>query len=118
MSKERIDELRQLIRQYNTEYYAYDQPSVSDAEYDRVMHELQELEKQFPEYDDPDSPSQKVGGAILDSFRKIKHKRPMLSLGNVYNRDEVLAFVQRVKEETGREDIVVELKIDGLAMSF
>lgn len=117
MSKERIDALRQLIRQYNTEYYAHDQPSVSDAEYDRVMHELQELEKQFPEYGDPESPTQKVGGAILDSFRKIKHKRPMLSLGNVYNRDEVFAFVQRVKEETGNEDIVVELKIDGLAMS-
>ena len=117
MSQARILELRALIRRYNTEYYAYDKPSISDAQFDALMRELQDLEKEFPQYDDPASPSHKVGGVILDVFRKIRHKRPMLSLGNVYNREEVDAFVDRVFAETGRDVICAELKIDGLAMS-
>lgn len=117
MSKERIEQLRSLIQQYNTEYYAYDKPSVSDAHYDQVMRELIALEQRFPEFDDPNSPTHKVAGVVLDAFVKIKHKRPMLSLGNVYNKEETDAFVKRVIEETGSDTIVAELKIDGLAMS-
>ncbi len=117
MSQDRILALRTLIRTYNNEYYANDNPSVSDAQFDRVMHELQELEKQYPQYDDPDSPTHKVGGIVLEVFKKIKHKRPMLSLGNVYNREEVEAFIARIVAETGHDTFCVELKIDGLAMS-
>jgi DNA ligase (NAD+) len=117
MSQQRILELRGLIRKYNIEYYADDRPSISDTQFDALLRELQELEKEFPAYDDPDSPTHKVGGIILDVFKKIKHKRPMLSLGNVYNREEVDAFVERVQKETGRDVFCAELKIDGLAMS-
>jgi DNA ligase (NAD+) len=117
MSQARILELRALIRKCNIDYYANDKPSVSDAEFDGLMRELSELEKQFPEYDDPDSPTHKVGGVVLDTFKKIKHKRPMLSLGNVYDRAETEAFVQRIVAETGQDVFCAELKIDGLAMS-
>ena len=117
MSQSRIQELRNQIRNYNIEYYANDKPSVSDAEFDLTMQELLKLEAQYPEFDDPDSPSHKVGGIVLDTFKKIKHKRPMLSLGNVYNREDVEAFIARVVAETGHDVFCVELKIDGLAMS-
>ncbi|TFG82470.1 MAG: NAD-dependent DNA ligase LigA, partial [Erysipelotrichales bacterium] len=117
MSQARILELRHLITQCNIEYYANDNPSLSDAEFDRLMRELQELETQYPEFDDPDSPTHKVGGVVLDVFKKIKHKRPMLSLANVYNRTEVEGFIERVVNETGHDVFCIELKIDGLAMS-
>ena len=117
MSTERIQQLRNLINKSNFEYYADDHPSLSDHEFDLLMKELIELEKQFPEYDDPDSPTHKVGGVVLDVFKKIKHKRPMLSLGNVYNREEVEGFVSRIIDGTGHDIFCVELKIDGLAMS-
>ncbi len=117
MSKDRIDELRQLIRQYNIEYHSLDKPSVSDQEYDRCMQELQTLETLYPEYDDENSPSHKVGGLVLDSFTKVKHKAQMLSLGNVFNEEEVRHFISRIEKETGPVEWVCELKIDGLAMS-
>ncbi len=117
MSKERIDELRALIRRYNREYHSLDKPSVSDQEYDRCMQELQSLETLYPEYFDENSPSQKVGGLVLDAFTKVKHKAQMLSLGNVFNEEEVRHFIQRIEKETGSIEWVCELKIDGLAMS-
>lgn len=117
MSKERIDELRQLIRQYNIEYHSLDKPSVSDQEYDRCMQELQTLETLYPEYFDENSPTHKVGSLVLDSFTKVKHKAQMLSLGNVFNEEEVRHFIHRIEKETGPIDWVCELKIDGLAMS-
>jgi len=117
MSRQRIEELRKLINRYNNEYHVYDKPSVSDQEYDRCMQELTLLESQNPEFDDPDSPTHRVGGAVLNSFKKINHKRPMLSLGNVYNREEMDAFLDRVEKEVGSAEFVLELKIDGLAMS-
>ncbi len=118
MSLNRIEELRKLIRQYNHEYHVLDHPSVSDQEYDRCMQELIQLEHDYPEFFDANSPTQQVGGAVLDKFTKVKHDQMMLSLGNVYNKDEVDAFIDRVVKETGLDEFSLELKIDGLAMSL
>lgn len=117
MFKERIENLRALLRQYNLEYHSLDKPSVSDQEYDRCMQELIYLETLYPEYYDVNSPSQKVGGLVLDAFTKVKHKAQMLSLGNVYNEEEVRNFITKIEKEFGPVEWVVELKIDGLAMS-
>lgn len=117
MFKERIENLRALLRQYNLEYHSLDKPSVSDQEYDRCMQELISLETLYPEYYDVNSPSQKVGGLVLDAFTKVKHKAQMLSLGNVYNEEEVRNFITKIEKEFGSVEWVVELKIDGLAMS-
>jgi len=118
MSLNRIEELRKLIRQYNHEYHVLDHPSVSDQEYDRCMQELIQLEHDYPEFFDANSPTQQVGGAVLDKFTKVKHDQMMLSLGNVYNKEEVDAFIERVVKETGLDEFSLELKIDGLAMSL
>ncbi|MDD4643339.1 MAG: NAD-dependent DNA ligase LigA [Erysipelotrichaceae bacterium] len=117
MSKERIIELRKMLDRFSYEYYALDDPSVTDQEFDRYMQELISLEAQFPDMYDINSPSQRVGGIVLDSFTKIEHKRQMLSLANAFNYDDLLAFDQRVQNEVGKVTYVVELKIDGLAMS-
>lgn len=117
MSQERIETLRALLRRYNHEYHVLDKPSVSDQEYDRALQELQALELEYPQFDDPLSPTHQVGGQVLDAFTKIKHKNPMLSLGNVYNREEVEAFLDRIKKDADTDEFVLELKIDGLAMS-
>lgn len=118
MSLDRIETLRKLIRQYNHEYHVLDNPSVSDQEYDRCMQELIQLEHDYPEFFDANSPTQQVGGAVLDKFTKVKHDQMMLSLGNVYNKEEVDAFIDRVIKDTGLDEFSLELKIDGLAMSL
>jgi DNA ligase (NAD+) len=118
MSLERIEQLRNLIRQYNREYHVMDNPSVSDQEYDRCMQELIQLESEFPEYFDTNSPTQQVGGTVLDKFTKVKHDQMMLSLGNVYNQEEVENFIDRIIKDTGLDEFSLELKIDGLAMSL
>ncbi|MBE6114877.1 MAG: NAD-dependent DNA ligase LigA [Erysipelotrichaceae bacterium] len=116
--KARIDELTVLLEKYNEEYYIKNASSVSDAEYDNLMRELMELEEAYPEYAHPNSPTKKVNGGVLDVFTKITHKRAMLSLGNAYNYEDLMAFDQRIKNEVGISyDYMVELKIDGLAMS-
>ena len=117
----RIYELRKLIDQYNYEYYVNDNPSVSDQEYDSLLHELIALEAKHPEIDNKNSPTQRVGGKVLDQFNKITHKRQMLSLANAFNYEELVDFDRRVKDAIGREEDVVydcELKIDGLALSL
>lgn len=118
--KQRIIELRNLLERYNYEYYALDAPSVSDAEYDRLINELIMLEKAHPEFDDPLSPTKRVGGQVLTEFKKITHKRRMISLANAFNEEDVRAFDVRVKNLLNRDQVtyVVELKIDGLAMSL
>lgn len=118
MSLERIQELRRILNRLSHEYYVLDNPSVSDQEYDRYMQELQDLEEVYPESYDPNSPTQRVGGKMLEGFTKITHQRMMLSLGNGYNYEDLMAFDERVKKEAGKVDYVVELKIDGLAMSL
>ena len=114
----RIRELRALLEQLSYEYYVLDHPSRSDQEYDRYMQELIALEEKHPEEYDPNSPTQRVGGAVLDGFEKVEHKRMMLSLGNVFNYEELSAFDERVRASESQVRYVVELKIDGLAMSL
>lgn len=118
-SKERILYLRNMLNKYNYEYYVLNASSVTDADYDSMMQELIALEKQFPDMFDKTSPSQRVGGFIASEFNKITHKRMMLSLGNAFNNDDLRDFDCKVKAATALKEVeyVVELKIDGLAMS-
>ena len=118
MSFERIKELREKLTIMAKEYYVLDNPSASDQEYDRLMQELLGLEEQFPESFDENSPTQKVGGTVLEGFNKVVHKETMLSLGNAFNYEDLQAFGDRVKNEIGKTNYVVECKIDGLAMSL
>ncbi|MDQ0201623.1 NAD-dependent DNA ligase LigA [Neobacillus ginsengisoli] len=115
----KINELRSLLNQYGYEYYVLDKPSVPDAEYDRLMQELLELEGTFPELKTPDSPSERIGGAVLDVFEKVEHRTPMLSLGNAFNEQDLKDFDRRIRQVAGDEfSYVCELKIDGLAVSL
>jgi DNA ligase (NAD+) len=115
----RIEELRQLLNQYNYEYHVLDQPSVPDAEYDRMMNELLNLEEENPELKTDDSPTQRVGGPPLEGFQKVEHRVPMLSLGNAFGEDDLKDFDRRVRERIGENfSYVCELKIDGLAVSL
>ena len=86
--KERAEEITKLLEQYNYEYYVLDNPSVPDSEYDRLINELIAIEKEHPELITPFSPTQRVGGKVLDEFKKIKHKRMMLSLANAFNEKD------------------------------
>ncbi len=117
----RIETLRALLNQYNHEYYVLNQSTVDDATYDQLMNELIELEKNHPQYFSPYSPSQRVGGAVQSSFKKIKHTRMMLSLANAYSQADVQAFDQRIQDLLSIHQpmaYVCELKIDGLAISI
>lgn len=118
--KERVDELRALLEKYNYEYYVQDNPSVSDAEYDRLMQELMALERDNPELQSPLSPSQRVGGMVQDEFKKVTHKRMMLSLANAFNEDDLRDFDRKIREIIGSDKVtyMAELKIDGLGMSL
>ena len=118
--KERIDEIRSLLEKYNYEYYVLDNPSVADAEYDRLMQELIMLENEHPEFQSPLSPSQRVGGIVQDKFKEVTHKRMMLSLANAFNEDDLRDFDKKVREITGLDIVIymAEMKIDGLGMSL
>ncbi|MED4001615.1 NAD-dependent DNA ligase LigA [Priestia aryabhattai] len=118
-AKSRVQELRDLLNQYGYEYYVLDQPSVPDAEYDKLMNELIEIEKSFPELKTADSPTQRIGGQVLDAFEKVQHQTSMLSLGNAFNEEDLRDFDRRVRQAVGDEfSYVCELKIDGLAVSL
>ncbi|EOP99192.1 DNA ligase [Bacillus cereus HuB4-4] len=120
IAKKRIEELRDLLNTFNYQYHVLDNPSVSDAEYDRNMQELIKLEAENPDFMSEDSPSVRVGGTILDIFEKVTHKSPMLSLGNAFNEGDLRDFDRRVRQ--GIDDVnvryICELKIDGLAVSL
>lgn len=119
--KERIYELREILNKANYDYYVLENPTLSDYEFDHLMRELMDLEKVFPECYDPNSPSLRVGGEVVETFNKIVHKRMMLSLANAFNYEELEAFDRRVKEALQTNDDIeymCELKIDGLAMSI
>lgn len=118
--EERIHQLRELLEKYNYEYYVNDNPSVSDAEYDRLMQELMMLEKEHPEFASKLSPSQRVGGLVQDEFQKVTHKRMMLSLANAFNDGDLLDFDRKVREITGLDTVeyMAEMKIDGLGISL
>jgi len=114
-----VQELHELLNTYNYEYHVLDKPSVPDSEYDRLMQELIKLEEQFPELKTPDSPTQRVGGVTLEAFQKVEHRTPMLSLGNAFNETDLRDFDRRVRQAVGDDvQYVVELKIDGLAVSL
>lgn len=117
---ERVKEITELLEKYNYEYYVLDNPSVSDAEYDRLMQELIMLEEKYPELRSPLSPTQRVGGKVMDEFPKITHKRTMLSLANAFNEDDLNDFDRKVRDvlKVDKVRYVAELKIDGLGMSL
>jgi DNA ligase (NAD+) len=120
-SRDRAAQLRSAIEHHNYRYYVLDDPEVSDAEYDRLMRELQALEQRFPELVDPLSPTQRVGGVPVGEFGEVEHKVPMLSLENAFSEDEVRDFDRRVRERmSGCEvvDYTAEPKLDGLAVSL
>lgn len=118
MSQQRILELRKILDRLAYEYYVLDKPSVSDQEYDRYYQELLKLEDEFPQYRDPNSITQRVGGVVLDAFEKVSHKRRMLSLDNAFNLEDLMAFDERVRQSVKNPEYVVELKMDGLAISL
>lgn len=118
MIEKRYNELIEIINKLNYEYYTLDKPSVSDQEYDRYMQELIKIELENPDIVRSDSPSVRVGGQVLDEFTKVTHEIPMLSLGNVFNEDELIKFDERIKKEVANPEYVCELKIDGLSVSL
>ncbi|MCD6337283.1 MAG: NAD-dependent DNA ligase LigA, partial [Candidatus Marinimicrobia bacterium] len=116
----RISELSEILQEHNYRYYVLDDPSISDAEYDKLFRELQGLEKDFPEYSDPNSPTKRVGGAALDAFSSREHSLPMLSLANALNENELKEFYKRLQKNTGLDEIelVGEPKLDGLGVEL
>ncbi|NVJ66640.1 MAG: NAD-dependent DNA ligase LigA [Gammaproteobacteria bacterium] len=120
-AKARVRELRSIIDEHNYRYYVLDEPQVPDAEYDRLMRELQSLEQQFPELIDSQSPSQRVGAKPDQGFAEVVHQLPMLSLDNAMNAQEFLDFNRRVKERLDSDtdcEYICEPKLDGLAVSL
>ena len=113
-----MKELVVKLNQYAKEYYTEDNPSVSDAEYDKLYRELVALEAEHPELVQADSPTHRVGGLVLDGFEKYQHEYPLYSLQDAFSREELDAFDQRVKAEFPNADYMAELKIDGLSISL
>jgi len=116
--KVRIEELRKLLSDYAKAYYSDDKPLVTDQQYDELYNELLALEKQYPEYNDENSITQRVGGEVLEGFEKVKHPFSLYSLANAYNYQELLSYDERVKNSVGNSEYCVELKIDGLSISL
>lgn len=118
--KSKIDELRKLLNRYNYEYYVLDRPTIEDRQFDILMRELEELEKQFPEYFSANSPTQRVGGQVNKGFVQAQHSFPMLSLSNTYSKEELLEFVNRTSQSLEGEKLewICELKYDGVAISL
>ena len=116
MDKDRIIELRKLLKQYSYEYYTLDKPTIPDSEYDQLFRELEDLEAKYPELFDSDSPTQRVGGTVLSEFTKIAHDKPMLSLGDVFSYDELRDWAKKITDIYPSVEFCVEYKIDGLAM--
>jgi len=118
-AKKRIAQLSAELKAHSYKYYVLAMPTISDFEFDKLLEELVALETQYPEFIDPDSPTQNVGGFITKEFKTIRHRWPMLSLGNTYNEQELVDFDQRIKKAIGDNfEYVCELKFDGLSMSL
>ncbi|MFS9338198.1 NAD-dependent DNA ligase LigA [Streptococcus intermedius] len=116
--KDRMLELVKLLNQYAHEYYTTDNPSVSDSEYDRLYHELLDLEQQYPELVQADSPTHRVGGKVLEGFEKYQHQYPLYSLQDAFSREELEAFDVRIRKDFPKVSYLCELKIDGLSISL
>ena len=115
---QRIKELTNILEKANYDYYVLDKPTLEDWQFDSYMQELLKLENQYPEYASPNSPTKRVGGSVASQFVKVTHKRPMLSLGNVFNEADIYDFDRKVKEVSPEATYLCELKIDGLSGSI
>jgi DNA ligase (NAD+) len=118
--KERIEQLRAEINHHNYVYYVLDSPEISDAEYDELMRQLKQLEEEYPRFLTPDSPTQRVGAAPVEAFGIVEHPIPLLSLGNAFSQDELLAWHTRISKMVGGQKLsfVGEHKVDGLAVAL
>ncbi|WP_372870445.1 NAD-dependent DNA ligase LigA [Shewanella sp.] len=117
-AKAEIQRLTAEINRHNIAYYVQDAPSIPDAEYDRLMNQLKALEAEHPELAEPDSPTQRVGGAALDKFEQVSHLKPMLSLDNAFDEADFIAFDKRLSDKVGPQVYCAEPKLDGLAVSL
>ena len=118
MIEKRMDELIKKLNQASYEYYTLDKPTITDQEYDDMMDELIRLETNNPNLVRSDSPTLKIGGEVISEFNKVTHDVPMMSLGDVFNLDEIKEFDERVKKVIPNPSYVCELKIDGLSVSL
>ena len=116
--QERIKYLCDVLNKANMEYYVYDNPTLTDNEYDSLLDELIKLEKEYPQYKLDNSPTEKVGNTVISEFKKVTHPTPMFSLADVFNEEEVKQFDERIKKEIKDVEYVCELKMDGLAVSL
>ena len=117
--QQRIEALKEQLNRWSHEYYVEDKPTATDAEYDKAYHELVALEAEHPEFVTPDSPTQRVGGEVLDQFQKVTHTNPMLSLSNAFSKEDLEEFDARLRKLTNRAiEYVCELKIDGLSIAL
>ena len=117
--REKIEELRKKLNEYNRLYYVENTPAISDMQFDMMLKELQQLETAYPQYADPNSPTQRVGSDLTNRFEAVRHRYPMMSLSNTYSLDELREFYDRVVNEAGGEvEFVCELKFDGTAISL
>jgi len=118
--KQRINKLRELLNYHNYRYYVLDSPEISDAEYDKLLRELEQLEESYPELITPDSPTQRIGAAPVEAFGIVEHPQPLLSLANAFSDEELDAWYRRASNLLGsrKTDFVCELKIDGLAVAL
>lgn len=118
MTEARMEELIEILNEANYNYYVLDNPTITDQEYDKYLRELIQIEEKHPEWARDDSPTQRVGGEVIDQFQKLTHQIPMLSLSNVFNEEEIIAFDERIKKEGINPQYMCELKIDGLSVSL
>lgn len=116
--EKRMQELTDLVAHHSYKYHVEDAPEIPDYEYDRLMRELTELEQAYPQYASPASPTQRVGGAVLEKFEQVRHQVPMLSMQDAFSHDEIRAFDRRVRDAVGPASYILEPKIDGLSVSL
>ena len=114
----RINELVKILNEANYNYYILDNPTITDSEFDKYLRELTTLEEEYPEFKRDDSPTLRVGGSVIEGFEKVSHKVPMLSIGDVFNEEEILDFDKKIKKEGFNPEYVCELKIDGLSVTI
>ena len=114
----RINELCDILNKANYEYYILDNPTLTDQEFDKYLRELTELEMEYPDLKRDDSPTNRVGGGVIEGFEKVRHMIPMLSIGDVFNEDEIISFDNKIKKEGYNPRYVCELKMDGLSVSL
>ena len=118
-AQERIAELSGQVQRHNYEYYMNDNPQISDYDFDQLLTELQQLEKEYPQFAEENSPTKRVGGTVTKKFETVVHQYPMLSLSNSYNQEDLIDFDQRVQKLAGKKvEYTCELKYDGVAIGI